>query len=271
MTTVLLVSTQALIFSFGKIDHTILAILVPFILRNTGWGNHYSVDRATTESESDTESAQNANALLDLAIILGFAYWTAGVVKAYGGWLNMDSVAVYAYCTSFLARGDVFANAWLVQQFPLPEYFLFWKSLDVLTVVFECGFLVVVWHRSWLNWYIPLALVFHLAAGCMLGITFWIHGLVFLVCLPTKYGGHAFQRANGKNWLNLKSLVGIALPIFLWLIYFAFSTPSMPEAQFSSPIQYLLSAWTARPDYYLGMLSHSLILWIWLRRLFRKR
>ncbi|MEL7424698.1 MAG: hypothetical protein AAFN81_17045 [Bacteroidota bacterium] len=265
MTTVLLLITQALTFSFGKIDHTIITVLVPFLLRNTGWGNCYSLDGPVAESIPQ----QNGNALLELAIILGFAYWTAGVVKVFGGWLNQDLVAVYAYCTSFLARGDVFFNAYLVRYLPLQEYFLFWKSLDVLTVVFECGFLLAVWHRACLHWYIPLALLFHLAIGAMLGITFWIHGLVFLAFLPS---GQEPRKATGfRNCLKPKLLVGVSIPILLWLIYFTVSAPLMPEALFSSPLQYLLGHWTARPDYYLGMLSNTVVLMIWLRRLFRHR
>ncbi|MEL7249387.1 MAG: hypothetical protein AAFO03_13250 [Bacteroidota bacterium] len=265
MTTVLLLITQALTFSFGKIDHTIIAVLVPFLLRNTGWGNCYSLDAAGEEPTPQ----RNSNSLLELAIILGFAYWTAGVVKVFGGWLNRDLLAVYAYCTSFWARGDVFFNAYLVRYLPLQEYFLFWKSLDILTVVFECGFLLAIWRRTWLNWYIPLALLFHLAIGAMLGITFWIHGLVFLAFLPSEQ--ETPTTIGIRNWLKPQLLGGISIPIFLWLIYFTISAPHMPEALFSSPFQYLLSYWTTRPDYYLGILSNTVVLFLWLRRSFRCR
>ena len=260
-TTFFLILTQALTFSFGKIDHTILAVLVPFFMRNSSWGHPYSIDGNSHQPEEQASQEQSANALFDLAIILGFAYWTAGVVKVYGGWLDLDQIAVRSYFATAAARGDIFANVWLLQHFPLAEYWLFWKSLDVMTVLFECGFLVVVWRKKWLEWYVPLALLFHLTIGFVLGITFWIHGLVFLVFFPRV---SSVNHPNVERLLRPKILVVLVFPAVLWCFYFSTLSPAMPQALYSSPIQWLLTEWTDQPSHYLGMASNSVILVLWL-------
>ncbi len=85
----LLIAGSSLQFSFGKIDHNVLFVLVPLAMARSGWGNRYTLARA---SEVPNRSGP---CLGVFAIVVGFAMFTAGFQKLTTGWLQIRTHESY--------------------------------------------------------------------------------------------------------------------------------------------------------------------------------
>ena len=161
-------------FGFGKISHDeLFALLLPLIMSFSGWGEHYSLDAAP-------ERRQAAGwPMTLLALLLGFAMFTAGVPKFQSGWLDPSSSAVQWYLVRRyygLDRQDYLAP--LFAQWHNP---FFWEALDYGAVLFELLFLFAIVRRHWFQRLLALAVGFHLANLLLLNISFTANLLIYLL------------------------------------------------------------------------------------------
>ena len=169
----LLIAGSSLQFSFGKIDHNVLFVLVPLAMARSGWGNRYTLARA---SEVPNRSGP---CLGVFAIVVGFAMFTAGFQKLTTGWLDIRTQASYGQLIySFYSdtRDVLLAPVALHVRSPV-----LWEGLDYLTVAFEVLFIVAVIRRWLFRAWIGLALVFHIGTLLILNIGFAWNFLAYLL------------------------------------------------------------------------------------------
>jgi len=94
---VLLLAVNSIGFSAGKINHTILSVVVPLVLSYSAWGSRFSIDSLTGRKRF----RETAIPMGMLALIIAIAMATAGWSKLTGGWPDLESSAVRHYVYDF--------------------------------------------------------------------------------------------------------------------------------------------------------------------------
>lgn len=174
LTGVLLLTGYGFAFSIGKINHVMLFVLLPIVMSASNWGAAYSIDahwRPAARRDVD------AWPLTLMALLVGFAMFTAGFSKLLGGWLDPTVLATQGhFLKQFFVSGrqDLLAPIFLSI-----DSVLFWKALDVATVLFEMGFLVAAFHPTATRLFAASAVLFHFSTMMMLNISFAIHLVVY--------------------------------------------------------------------------------------------
>jgi len=167
-------------YSLGKIDHTILFLLVPVVMVAVDWGSAVSLDSRRRSRGASSRVRQWP--LRYLGLLIGLAFMTAAVPKLLTGWLSPASQATQAhFYRQFYVNGrtDWFASAFLRIDFPLG-----WEVLDWATVALEAGilFAVVTW-RS-LRVVLAVACLFHLGVLLMMNISFYFDVIAYAAFVP---------------------------------------------------------------------------------------
>ncbi len=154
------------LYSFGKIDHTVILVFLPAVMAFTAWGDDLSVDHRAPSSEN-TGVAQWPLRVLALLIAMPIAQ--AGYAKASTGWPDLTTHAVQGHMIPEYFKGR---DGWLAPVFLDLRVGPIWEALDWLTFIVEIGVLVAV--LSWLAFRITLAMmtVFHLSVLLMMNIAF---------------------------------------------------------------------------------------------------
>jgi hypothetical protein len=185
LTTPLLVVIRSFTYASGKIDHDSLVVLAPLILAGSGWGACYSID---SRRRTVPDDAATGWSLALYALIISLSIGTAGLIKLRAGWMDPSILATYGQTvTNTYSAGR---ETWLSHQLLQTQSFVLWKPLDWYTVLFECGFLAVSWHRTAFRVMCAVACCFHLGVGLMMDIWFWTN--------ITAYG--AFIPWSGLRW-----------------------------------------------------------------------
>jgi hypothetical protein len=169
---VFLLTGEGLAFSFGKIDHSILFVIVPLLGALLGWGDRLSADSLRQQSQSRSTDAMPQWPLRAMALATGIAFMMAALPKIGGGWLETSSQASYAYEVQRVERGR---SEWLAHPMSTINAPVAWELLDLATVALEFGLIILVlW---WPAWRVGLALatVFHLGVLLTLNIDFWMN------------------------------------------------------------------------------------------------
>lgn len=132
----------------------------------SGWGNAYSYDASSGRSEEKPK----AWPLALMALLIGFAMFTAGYAKLMGGWLDGNTQAVQGHVlrnVHALGRDSL-----LAALFAGFENALFWEALDWTTVFFEIGFLAAVLHPVSMRCFTAMAVLFHFGIMPVMNISF---------------------------------------------------------------------------------------------------
>jgi len=169
-----LLAGNAWSYSFGKIDHDILIVVLPLLLQFSGWGDRYSVDVPRTPA---TDPSARAWPLALLALLIGCAMMTAAYAKATTGWLDLRTHAVLGH----LAH-NVFVTGrltWLTGPFLRLRSEAFWELQDWATILLEASFVVAVVNRHAFRIVCALACFFHLGIALTMGIPFWTNVLAY--------------------------------------------------------------------------------------------
>lgn len=171
--TAILVLTYGLIYSVGKIDHTILLVLTPLVLSFAHWGDRVSIDAWRTE----LARPQPQWPLRLLAAMIALPFFAVAFVKAGTGWLLWTGQAVHGQFLMYYEALD--RTAWLAPLAAHLESRIVWETLDWLTVLVEVALLVTL--RWWRAFRIALAFVvlFHLGVFLMLNISFAFNIVVY--------------------------------------------------------------------------------------------
>ncbi len=165
---------QSFSFSFGKIDHNIVWLIIPLIMAFSGWGNTYSVDAVLKNKDT-----VNSWAISLMALVLGFAMFTASVPKIYSGWLSLDSQAALSHVVYNYLLWD--RKALLFNEVIAIDNKAFWEIADYLTVIFEFGFLVAFLKPQVFKIFVGAAVIFHISVFLTLDIIFLTNLLTYLL------------------------------------------------------------------------------------------
>ncbi|MDX1872743.1 hypothetical protein SBI67_11460 [Mycolicibacterium sp. 120266] len=164
---VMLFVTYGLMYCLGKVDHTILLLLVPLVLAFADWGNRYSVD---AYRRGGATVPQRQWPLRLLALLIGWGFFTAALTKLLTGWLSWSSQAARGYFVlGFLTEGRTY---WLADWLAAHDMRAVWELVDWLTVIFEFAFLLAMpWWRAFRT-VLAVATTFHLGVLLTMGIDF---------------------------------------------------------------------------------------------------
>ena len=140
-------------YSFGKIDHDILLVLLPAFMAAAGW-----------QGTGPTRARPMASYTLVVALAMATGAWQ----KLASGWLDPSASAVLGHSAAFSGS----SNGWLwraaLEYLPLGG----WKLLDYTTLAFESAFILVVFRATAFRALCGLGCLFHVVVGHMMRITF---------------------------------------------------------------------------------------------------
>jgi hypothetical protein len=186
-------------YSFGKIDHDILLVLLPPVMSFSAWGSCYSVDSRRLTASSAPPRARSISEhwpIAFMALLLSLGFLTAGVPKAMT-WVDFDLST--SGTEAWVERGFYISGR---SELLLPylihlECPLIWELMDYSVVVFELSFLLLLWHPRWWQRVVAVACLFHAANAFTLNISFGLMvGLYALFADWNTVARHVAARAK---------------------------------------------------------------------------
>lgn len=186
---------QSFSFSFGKVDHNIIWLIIPLVMAFSGWGNIYSIDNLLRKKEKE-----NSWAISLMALLLGFAMFTAGFPKLYSGWLSWQSHATFShmiYNALYWERSPL-----LLQEALQIKSFIFWEALDYLAVMFEFGFLIAILWPQVFRFFVLAAVFFHISVFLTFGIIFTNNLLTYLLFINWAIFNPVLSSPSFKNAIS---------------------------------------------------------------------
>ncbi len=186
------------LFSAGKINHVLLLVLLPWLMSFTNWGAVWSLDARQGRTRPEVASWP----LALLALLIGFALFTAGFTKLMGGWLDPTTPATQGHWLKqyfIVGRQDLLAN---LVTYPWPAGL--WELLDWGTVFLELGFLPAAFFPSAFRLFLAAMVGFHLGTALLLNITFVQNLIVYAAFL--NWGAAA-------SWLKSRLTLRAPLPV----------------------------------------------------------
>ncbi len=156
-----------------------------------------------------------------LALLIGFALFTAGSAKAKGGWLRLDTLGTryHLFWDYFVYERKTAVATWAWQHLP---HFA-WKGADWGTVLWESTFVVAALRRSWCRVSCAVGALFHFGVWLLFDIRIASNVLAYgaFVSWALVWPG---ATAAFKKWLDrLSSPAATAL----CAVPFAFSACSL--------------------------------------------
>ena len=165
-------------FSFNKIDHgQLMATLLPLIMAFSNWNAAYSLDAKIADRKIEPQYW----AVTLMALILGFAMFTASIPKIMGGWLDLSTQAVrYHFVRNYflIPRQELMAPFFMEI-----DNFLFWEFLDYAGIIFEFLFLIALFKALWMRSLVFVAVFFHFMNALILNIPFVFNFTVYALFL----------------------------------------------------------------------------------------
>ncbi|TXB62385.1 hypothetical protein [Phaeodactylibacter luteus] len=155
------------IYSFGKIDHSILFDLLPFVLFFSNLGSQHAV-------LPDKKWHFEKEAVGAFAFIVVYGFFTAGIGKALV-WLDFD-LHTSGFLSWFLSGYYSLGRDELLAEWVLKFPPLILEIMDYAAVFFELsGVFFLFWSRKMWFFYLTLICVFHFMNALFLNIGFAIH------------------------------------------------------------------------------------------------
>ncbi|MDN3686610.1 restriction endonuclease subunit S [Cyclobacterium jeungdonense] len=202
-------------FSYGKIDHDIFAVIFPIIMSFSNWGGALSIDALR---KKNNKIKPNGWPLTYLSFLLGWGYFTAGLPKLIGGWLDVSNSSTVGFILRKYYSGE--EPLYLNEMFAKINNLFFYKLLDYSTLLFELGFIFTIFWSAVFLRAIGIAAIFHLGVLLTLNISFSLHVLVFLPYLSYYYfqpktqlseNLELFLRQNKKIFLTIGFLLAVVI------------------------------------------------------------
>lgn len=210
------------IFSTGKIDHSFLVWFTLFMMSFSGWGKKFSIDSIIFNTKNIKVQTWPISLL---SLSLGFAFFTAGLIKLISGWLGSSDSMVRAF---FLRNYYIQQKQdYMAKFFENFNFQLFWEIGDWFTILFEIGFLVVVFQTSLFRFFTLLAIFFHGMIMLMMNISFHAFFSVYLLfwtpLIPKQIviGAQDIFHKLTQNKLRLLSTILILLVFYFVRITFS--------------------------------------------------
>lgn len=158
-----------LLYSLGRIDHTIVLILVPATMAFSRWGEAMSVDAGTSRRMSSEQPVPQWPMRL-LAVLVALSFVTAGWAKIRSGWLDLGTHAVQGHVVrGYHTRGR---TDWLASQAVDFQVGWLWEAADWFTVILEIGLVLAVLSWRWFRIAVAVAALFHVGVLLLMNIVF---------------------------------------------------------------------------------------------------
>jgi predicted DCC family thiol-disulfide oxidoreductase YuxK len=203
-------------FSFGKIDHSILAVVTPAVMAFSGWGDTYSIDAKFRKAAPRL----NAWPLTLLALLVAFGFFSGGLPKLLS-WVDFD-LTTHGVRNWLVSGWYELDRRKLLAPFAMSVHNPYvWEAFDLLAVVFEVGFLFSLARRGLFRTYLFIAIMFHLVNVLMLNIGFLTLLPVYVVFAPWERIvprlPHGLLRAVDRlaSPRGLMALLVLFLPLYL--------------------------------------------------------
>jgi hypothetical protein len=222
-------------YSFGKIDHDILLVLLPTFMAAAGW---------------DGRARTRAWPMASFALAISVAMAIGALQKLTSGWLDPSANAVLGHSVFFSAGND--AWAWRVGLRYLPP--AGWKLMDYGTLAFESAFILVVFRAAAFRALCGIACVFHVVVAEVMRITFLSNLPAYAAFVD--WDGLAARAGAGEylerlqHWLRRRSewqLVAVAAVISI--VYLQWGNPLRLATTMLGPeyelLPRLVALWTA--------------------------
>lgn len=118
-----------------------------------------------------------------MSLMLGFGFFTAGIIKLLCGWLNPAHSMVYSY---FLKNFYIYGLEGILSNVFLQRNWLpFWELQDWMTLFLEIGFLIAIFWPVVYRLFTVLGMVFHVGVLLILRISFLEFVVIYaLFCGP---------------------------------------------------------------------------------------
>lgn len=186
----LTMTMYGLIYSFGKVDHTILLALTPLLLAPSGWGARWSVDAARGRT-----AAPRGWPVALLATAMGAAYAMAGASKLLGGWAAPSSQAAQRYVVrTARLKGEVLLGG-VVEQV---DSAVLWEVVDLATLGLEIGLLLLALRLAWFRAGLVGLVGLHVSVLLTMGIDFSSTVFAYAAFLPWDRVVQRTDRALGR-------------------------------------------------------------------------
>ena len=224
-------------YSFGKIDHDLILWLIPLCLSFAGWGNYYSVDSKRKVGESIESWPVSL-----VALLLGFAFFTAGYQKFAGGWLDFETQATKYYTLQseiVFQRGSLLGD-WAITMIPD----IMWELLDYATVLFEASFLLAIIKRKYFRLFIIAAILFHISVFLFMSITttwLFITYLLFIDWATLSQKSSRLFAGCSNNYITIPIFLAFAA-CYIALISFGLQSEYRTPIKTISPLS-MLTQW----------------------------
>lgn len=216
-------------YSFGKVNHDIVIIILPLLLSASCWGKQ-------TSTKNDIPKWYTWPVPI-FALLLGLAMLTAAMAKIFSGWLDPSTSALTGHLVRyyFVAERETLTASFLLSQ---NSFYLF-KVLDYSTIIIESAFIFTVFSLRYFRLACALACFFHLGVQLTLEISFTTNILAYALFVNWSY---LYKFENVKKWLfeldklsNKIGIVGLILAsIPIWIIYTFWGNPFNFELGLSS-------------------------------------
>lgn len=216
--TLVLITGFSFKYSFGKIDHNIIFVILPLVMSQSGWGRKLSFDSISQKVNIISSSTGKSNGfpIFIMALFIGFGYFSAGLVKA-PGWLSLDinshGVRSWVMNAHFISDKPALLLPYLIEL--TNPYF--WKLLDITAVIFELSFLVAVFNKQWFKLFLGLGVIFHFANTLMIYIPFISMIIVYLLFIDWSNVVKPSVVERIKKLIKIKYMITIIL--FYMAIY----------------------------------------------------
>ena len=203
---VVLLLYNNLLYSFGKIDHSILVFCVLLVMLIVNWGQSLSIDQLLFK-----RSPRKDSSIWLLAVFLAFGFFTAGYGKALV-WIDLDfntnGFLAWFYSGYYnLGRQEMLAST-VIDIRPL----WIWEFADITAVVFELGFMIAILRRRFIMVWLFVACVFHLINCLVLNIFFSTYTICYLAFVPWS---KLIPKLATLDRLPLSGLVAIGIAMIL--------------------------------------------------------
>jgi uncharacterized membrane protein YphA (DoxX/SURF4 family) len=200
-------------YSFGKINHDAhLMIFTPLVMCFSNWGRYFSLDSKRTDREEKREERHWP--ILLLAIIIGFAMFSAGVPKLLDGWLETSTQAVKGFVVTFHYY-NTFPERFLQPHLISYDNVFFWEAMDFTAVFFEIGFLFAVIKQKWFRAFVVIAVLFHTMNILLFSISFSNNLALYLLFIKWDNLLQGFTKSRLRELINTKYLIYALVTITL--------------------------------------------------------
>lgn len=207
-------------YSFGKVNHDIVLILIPFLLAFCSWGEKKPND--------STSTSHYVSVIPIFALLLALAMLTAAWAKISTGWLDPSTAALPGHLIRnyFVAGRETITASFLLSE---NNFYLF-KFLDYSTVIIESAFILSIFSLRYFRLVCAFACLFHLGVQLSMEISFMTNVIAYALFVNWSYL-LKFERAENllvklqsfSQHIGPAKLIVIAIP--LWLTYSLWGNP----------------------------------------------